>query len=88
QAGTPVSCGDSNSCNGVESCDAVSGACNPGTPLVCHADAFSCTEANCKPASGCEQKPNHSFCQGLFGSKAKCQPNKKGSDPVTGCAKK
>jgi hypothetical protein len=84
QPGSPPDCDDNNACNGLETCDPTQG-CQPGTP-ICPDDAFSCTITVCD--SGCGQKPDHQFCQALLGSKAKCQPNKKGHDPVTGCTTK
>jgi hypothetical protein len=49
----PVVCDDGNVCNGLETCDAVSGACNPGESLDCD-DQDACTADRCSPALGCE----------------------------------
>jgi hypothetical protein len=49
---TATSCNDGNACNGVETCDAASGACVVGTPLNCD-DGDSCTTDACDPVTGC-----------------------------------
>jgi hypothetical protein len=49
-------CDDGNSCNGVETCDATTAQCVPGTPLNCN-DFNACTDDACNPASGCVNVP-------------------------------
>ncbi|MCW5891701.1 MAG: hypothetical protein KIT14_14290 [bacterium] len=52
-AGTPVSCSDNNACNGEETCNPGTGACEPGLPPSCD-DANVCNGAEtCNPATGC-----------------------------------
>ncbi len=53
---TPVVCTDNNVCNGIETCDEVSG-CRPGTPLNCD-DGNPCTDDACDPLNGCSHVPN------------------------------
>jgi hypothetical protein len=52
-------CDDTNICNGAEDC--VSGACAPGTPLVCD-DGVACTDDSCNPATGCVFAANDGNC--------------------------
>jgi hypothetical protein len=47
---------DGNQCNGAESCDAASGQCVSGPPLVCN-DGNACTTESCDPATGCQSAP-------------------------------
>ncbi|HKY64485.1 MAG TPA: hypothetical protein VJR29_13835 [bacterium] len=84
-AGEELVCDDGNACT-AEVCDPGEGC--QYQSVVCPDDALSCTTAICEPAFGCEQMPDHRFCQELLGPKAKCQPAKKGSDPLTGCVRK
>ena len=49
-------CSDANLCNGVETCDEVSG-CELGTVLDC-TDAVDCTTDTCLPATGCQHADN------------------------------
>ena len=49
---TATSCNDGDACNGVETCDAASGACVLGTPLNCD-DGDGCTTDACDPVTGC-----------------------------------
>lgn len=51
-----VVCDDDNVCNGLETCDAVSGVCDPGTPLLCD-DQNACTNESCDPLLGCLATP-------------------------------
>ncbi len=46
-----AACGDSDVCNGVETCDGA-GTCVPGTPLNCD-DGDLCTQDICDPVAGC-----------------------------------
>ncbi len=45
-----TACGDSNTCNGAETCRA--GTCTAGTPLDCN-DQNACTTDACDPVTGC-----------------------------------
>lgn len=49
---TAQGCDDHNVCDGIETCDATSGACVPGTPLNCD-DGDACTTDTCDPVNGC-----------------------------------
>jgi hypothetical protein len=49
--GTPVNCDDDNVCNGLETCDPLTG-CVPGETLDC-SDGNSCTSDLCAPLGGC-----------------------------------
>lgn len=52
QGGTPVQCDDSDVCNGMETCDPVTG-CRPGLPAICD-DGDACNGMEtCDPAVGC-----------------------------------
>jgi hypothetical protein len=53
-APTPASttCNDGMACNGIETCDPVSGACVAGTPLNCD-DGDGCTTDTCDEKTGC-----------------------------------
>jgi len=46
-------CDDDNLCNGVETCDPVSG-CQPGTPLICDDNDVCNGIETCDPADGCQ----------------------------------
>jgi hypothetical protein len=59
--GTPVPCGDNDACNGVETCDPVTGICNPGVPPTCD-DGNPCTDDACDPALGCIFTDNSLSC--------------------------
>ena len=50
-SGTPLQCDDDNVCNGLETCDSLTG-CQPGTPLQC-GDGNSCTGDACNALTGC-----------------------------------
>ena len=50
-AGTPLDCDDDDVCNGLETCDSLTG-CQPGTPLDCN-DNNGCTADPCDPLGGC-----------------------------------
>lgn len=52
-------CGDSDFCNGVETC--VGGTCRPGPPPDCD-DANPCTDDACVPATGCRHVNNTASC--------------------------
>jgi hypothetical protein len=49
--GSPLVCDDNNVCNGLETCDPLTG-CVPGQPLDC-VDGNSCTADLCAPIGGC-----------------------------------
>jgi hypothetical protein len=56
-------CSDNKFCNGVEVCDAVTGTCKPGTPVVCPDDGVACTVAQCDQAQNkCVNVPDDSKC--------------------------
>ena len=61
-------CNDRNDCNGIETCDAVSG-CLPGTPLNCD-DGNPCTTDSCDPVTGCTHAaaPAGTVCRAAAGS--------------------
>jgi hypothetical protein len=48
---TPVTCDDLDACDGLETCDPVTGDCRPGTPVSCD-DMDACTTDACDPADG------------------------------------
>jgi hypothetical protein len=79
-AGTPVVCSDGNACNGEETCNPVSGACEPGLPPVCD-DGNVCNGVEtCNPATGC-----------VAGTPLSCNDGNacngvETCDPVNGCA--
>src|SRR5262249_54338894 len=50
--GTPMVCDDGMACNGVETCDTVTGSCVPGTPPNCD-DGNPCTDEVCDDTFGC-----------------------------------
>src|SRR6185369_1066406 len=50
--GTPMVCDDGIACNGVETCDTVTGACVPGTPPN-RDDGNPCTDDACDNDFGC-----------------------------------
>src|SRR5262249_38923498 len=45
--------GNGNVCDGAEACNPTTGACDPGTPLVCN-DNNPCTTDTCSAISGCQ----------------------------------
>lgn len=47
-----VICDDGDACNGLESCNAETGQCDMGQPLICD-DADACTVDACDSVSGC-----------------------------------
>jgi len=49
--GVPLACDDDDVCNGLETCDPLTG-CVPGTPLDC-GDGNGCTADQCDPSGGC-----------------------------------
>jgi len=49
--GVPLVCDDDDVCNGLESCDSLTG-CQPGTPLDCD-DGLPCTADTCDASGGC-----------------------------------
>ena len=59
--GTPTVCDDGMACNGVETCDTVTGACVPGTPPNCD-DGNPCTDELCDNTFGCLYTPNTGPC--------------------------
>ena len=58
--GVDKDCGDSNACNGVETCDPSVG-CVPGIDLACD-DGIPCTTDTCAPAEGCKHFGEDSAC--------------------------
>src|SRR5205085_3745641 len=54
-SGIPLVCDDGDVCNGLETCDSLTG-CQPGTPLDCD-DAIGCTADTCDPLGGCGNTP-------------------------------
>ena len=58
--GTAIPCGDTDVCNGSETCDPLLG-CLPGTPLVCN-DGNACTDDLCDQALGCLYSNNNLGC--------------------------
>ncbi len=59
--GTAVLCSDNDACNGIETCDVLTGACVPGVPPVCD-DNNICTNDTCDAALGCLQINNTNAC--------------------------
>jgi hypothetical protein len=49
--GSPLVCDDADVCNGLETCDSLTG-CVPGEPLDCD-DGNACTSDTCAPVGGC-----------------------------------
>jgi hypothetical protein len=60
-AGTAVNCSDGNVCNGMETCDPLTGLCDAGSPLSCD-DGNACTTDTCDPIAGCVHTNNTSPC--------------------------
>ncbi len=60
--GTPLQCDDDDVCNGLETCDSLTG-CVPGEPLDC-SDGNGCTTDLCSPSTGCSNPvlPDGSPC--------------------------
>ncbi len=54
-------CDDGDVCNGDEVCDPGSGACSPGTNIVCD-DGNTCTDDSCDPTAGCRTVNNSGSC--------------------------
>jgi hypothetical protein len=50
---TPVACSNNDACDGLETCNAGTGACDPGTPLQCD-DFIACTTDSCDALLGCQ----------------------------------
>jgi Tol biopolymer transport system component len=59
--GTAAICGDGNACNGIESCDPLTGQCRPGIPPNCD-DNNPCTDDSCDPSLGCLHVPISATC--------------------------
>jgi len=61
--GTPLTCGDNNVCNGVETCDPTLG-CLGGTPPNCD-DGDACTADACDAVNGCSNTPvpDYAICR-------------------------
>jgi hypothetical protein len=57
--GVPLVCDDDDACNGVETCDSLTG-CQPGMPLDCD-DGIPCTANLCNAVGGCD---NHTLPDG------------------------
>jgi hypothetical protein len=57
--GAPVVCGDDDVCNGGETCNPLTGACEMGVPLDCD-DGDACTFDSCDPDLGCLYAPDRS----------------------------
>ena len=53
-------CDDGNACNGLETCDALTG-CRAGTPLDCN-DGIACTVDSCDPVAGCMHEARNTLC--------------------------
>ena len=53
-------CNDGDACNGVETCDIPSGACLPGTPVICQPASPPCEGGEaCNPSTGaCDPEPD------------------------------
>ena len=64
--GVFVSCDDGDPCNGVETCDPVSGGCLTGPPPNCD-DGDPCTTDTCVPFTGCTHHVDGAFVCGLNG---------------------
>ncbi|MGH7894523.1 MAG: PKD domain-containing protein, partial [Candidatus Binatia bacterium] len=60
-----ISCGDGNTCNGAETCQA--GACASGTPLNCN-DQNACTTDACDAQTGCTHTPIQGCVGGTCGN--------------------
>jgi len=60
--GSPLVCDDDDVCNGLETCDSLTG-CVPGQPLDC-SDGNPCTADACSPTAGCSNPvlPDGSPC--------------------------
>jgi hypothetical protein len=54
-SGIPLVCDDDDVCNGLETCDSLTG-CQPGTPLDCD-DDIGCTADTCDAIGGCGHAP-------------------------------
>ncbi len=54
-------CDDGRFCNGIESCDTVSGVCLSGPPMFCN-DGISCTDDACVEGFGCVSDTNPDLC--------------------------
>jgi hypothetical protein len=61
-AGSPLECDDGDVCNGLETCDSLTG-CQAGIPLDCD-DGNGCTANACDPTTGCSnpQEPDGAPC--------------------------
>ncbi len=90
---TPINsnCDDSSFCNGQEICDPATGAagtgCKAGNAVVCPADAFSCTTAQCNEAvDQCTQIPHDELCVTgtCSGSTCTCAPGSQQKSCVVG----
>ncbi|MGM0575061.1 MAG: OmpA family protein [Myxococcota bacterium] len=54
-------CDDGDACNGEETCDLGTGACQPGTAPDCD-DGVACTDDSCDPATGCVHVADDTLC--------------------------
>jgi hypothetical protein len=73
-----AACGDGLGCNGIESCDTVSG-CIAGAPPACD-DGIACTLDACDEPGSCRHDPVHTLCDdGLF-----CD-GQESCNPLAGC---
>jgi len=68
--GDDADCDDGDVCNGMETCNVLTGECDPGMPLDCD-DGVGCTVDSCDEDAGCLHTPDDSLCPGGF-----CDPVK------------
>ena len=59
-SGGQLDCDDKDACNGVETCDVLTG-CKPGVKPSCN-DGINCTKDGCSPAIGCTFTPDDTAC--------------------------
>ncbi len=59
-------CDDGNLCDGIETCNAITGACIPAEALDCD-DGIACTIDTCYPEEGCENAPENAICDDGIG---------------------
>ncbi|MCC6624989.1 MAG: hypothetical protein IT385_27325 [Deltaproteobacteria bacterium] len=75
-------CDDANRCNGTEWC--IGHRCEPGTPLTCQDDGYSCTSETCDPNRGCVSVPRDAACDdGITCNSDRCDPSR--GEAGTGC---
>lgn len=60
-----TTCDDGDPCNGVETCDATSGTCVPGSALPCD-DGMACTTDSCMAGVGCQHDEADTDGDGVF----------------------